>query len=100
MATITDRIDIDTYLRDPNADLSGFKVIAIDDSAGTLADKQQEVDDSHLVVHVGPKLVGHDVVVETDVVTSIDTDQREIHVDRIADWVKSSPKLKAYLRDE
>lgn len=96
MATITERSDIETYLRDPAADVSGFTVVAIDDRAGTVASTQDAVDDGHMVVHVGPPIIGSDVVVETEVVTAIDTDQREIHVDRIADWVKASPKLKHY----
>lgn len=96
MPTITDRIAIEEYLRDPQHDLTGYKVIAIDDPAGTLTDNQDEVDDSHMVAHVGPPIIGKEVVIETDVVVEIDTDQREVRVDRIADWVKSSPKLKDF----
>lgn len=98
MPTITDRLDIYSMLRDPNTDLSGYSVVAIDDRAGMLSNKQDDVDDSHLVIHVGPPLLGHDVVVEADVVDRIDTDEHVIHVDRIADWVKASPRLKAYQR--
>ncbi|HUG84953.1 MAG TPA: hypothetical protein VMM13_10330 [Euzebya sp.] len=98
MPTISDRTEIFGILRDPATDLSGYSVEAIDEHAGTLAKKQDEVDDSHLVIHVGPHLVGHDVVVEADVVDRIDTDEHVIHVDRIAKWVKSSPKLKDYQR--
>lgn len=99
MPTLTDRIDITGYLRQHPADMAGWSVIAIDEPAGKLVDKHTEIDERHMVVHVGPPVLGSDVVVETDVVTSIDTDTHEIHVDRIADWVKSSPKFKNYKRE-
>lgn len=97
MPTITDQAEIFGILRDPSTDLSGYCVQAIDEEAGIITDKQDAVDDSHLVVHVGPPVIGHNVVIEADVVTTIDTDQHVLHVDRIAKWVKSSPRLKDFL---
>ncbi|WP_370325856.1 hypothetical protein [Euzebya sp.] len=98
MSAVTDRIDIARIVHDRPEQLAGFTIVATDGEAGQVADapKQDEVDDQHLVVHVGTKLFGSDVVVETDVISSVDAQAREVHVDRIADWVKSSPKLKHY----
>jgi hypothetical protein len=74
--------------------LEGFKVIAKDGEAGMVSRAQDHVDDLHMAVHVGSKLLGSDVAVETEVITVIDLDAKEVRIDRIKDWVKSSPKVK------
>ncbi len=96
MSAVTDRIQIINLVHDRASELEGFRVIAKDGEAGTVHGDQDAVDDRHIVVHVGNKLFGHDVVVESDVITTIDLDAKEIHVDRIADWVKSSPNAKHF----
>lgn len=96
MDAVTDKTEIRRIVHDRPEQLEGFTVVATDGQAGKVGAHQEEVDDYHLVVHVGPKMLGHDVVLESDVITLVDPAAQEVHVDRITDWVKSSPRLKHY----
>ncbi|MEE8602002.1 hypothetical protein [Euzebya tangerina] len=96
MSKVKDRGSIDRIIHDQADALGGFTVLARDGVAGKIAGDQDRVGDNHLIVRVGGRLRGNDVVVETTVVSAIDAAQKEIHVDRIADWVKASPKLKHF----
>lgn len=100
MSAVKDRQSIDRIIHDQAEALHGFEVTTIDGVAGKVAKGQDQVDDQHLVVHVdkGPLgLFGADVVVEVDAIDRIDAAAHEVHVDRITDWVRSSPKLDQFL---
>ena len=102
MTAVKDRESIDRIMHDQARALEGFTVMAIDGEAGRVAKGQDRVDDEHLLVHVGSgliKILGSDVVVETDAIDAIDTEAKEIHVDRIVDWVKASPKIQQFAQD-
>lgn len=95
MSAVTDRGSIDSIVRERPEQLHDFDVATIDGYAGKVARHQGDVDDQHLVIHLdGPLgLFGKDVVIESDVIDEIDAQHRRIHVDRISQWVKQSPKL-------
>lgn len=96
MNAITDRTEIARIIRDRPEQLRGFTVTTIDGEAGHVASShQEEVDDLHLVIHLGNRFLGKDVVIEADAIDAVDPEQQTIHVDRIRDWVKSSPKVSA-----
>ncbi|CAN5383267.1 hypothetical protein BH23ACT9_BH23ACT9_05050 [soil metagenome] len=102
MSAVTDRLGIERIIRDQHEALEGFTVVAIDGEAGTVAKAQDRVDDQHLLVHIDSGLLGllgKDVVIEAEAIDSIDAAAHEIRVDRIADWVQTSPKVEAYLED-
>lgn len=94
MDAVSDKTEIRRIVHDRPEQLEGFTVVATDGQAGKVAGRQEEVDDYHFVVHIGKKMLGHDVVLEIDVISLIDPKAQEVHVDRITDWVKSSPRLK------
>lgn len=98
MDAVTDQGDIRKIIAERPEQLEGFTVVASDGQAGRVAANQDQVDDDHLVVHVGNRMLGHDVVIESEVVSRIDHKAREVHLSRITDWVKSSPRLKHYAK--
>ena len=98
MTAVHDRTSMDRIIHEQADALAGFTVLASDGEAGTVAPDQGRVDDEHLLVHVGGRIFGKDVVVETSVISAIDAREQEVHVDRIVDWVQSSPKLKDLAR--
>lgn len=93
MDVITERMDIARIIKERPEQLKDFSVVAIDGPAGRVPPYQSDVDDEHLVVHAGGRIFGKDVVIEVDVIDEIDPQNRTVHVNRIVDWVKSSPKL-------
>lgn len=97
MGSVTDKDSIDKIMGKQAEALKGFDVKTIDGHAGTVAPNQDRVDDEHLVVHVGGKLFGKDVVVETDAIEAVDSREHEIKIDRVAGWVKGSPKVAEFL---
>jgi hypothetical protein len=102
MTAVSDRQSIDRIIHDQADALQGFTVVAIDGAAGTVAKDQERVDDDHLVVHVDSGflgLFGTDVVVESEAIDTIDAAAKQIHIDRIADWVKASPKVDQFAED-
>ena len=95
MSAITERTDIARIIQTRPEQLKDFTVKAIDGEAGHVSGHQDEVDDRHLVVHAGGRFFGTDLVIEVDAIDRVDPENQEIHVDRIVDWVKSSPRLGA-----
>ena len=75
--------------------LIGYRVEAVDGSAGKIDSASHDMDPEHLVVTTGG-LVPHKVVVETDAVRAVDHDEHVVEVDRVKEWVKQSPRLKQY----
>lgn len=96
MSTIDDRMSLDRILKDRPEQLAGFSVIAIDGEAGRVAQGQARTDDRHLAVHVSSGLLGlfgSDVAVEYEAIDGIDPEARQVHVNRITEWVKASPRV-------
>lgn len=80
---------------DPSEQLVGYRVEAVDGTAGTIDQASTEVDPEHLVVAT-PGLVHHKVVVEADAIRKVRHDEQVVEVDRVKEWVKQSPRLKQY----
>ncbi len=101
MTAVSDRHSINRIVREQAEALQGFTVLTVDGEAGKVAKAQDRIDEDHLVVHVDGflGLFGSDVVVENEAIDTVDTVQRTIHVDRITDWVKSSPTVDQYTTD-
>lgn len=79
-------------------ELIGYDVEAVDGHAGRVVPATDRIDDDHLVVRTG-RLLGREVVIETDAIREVDPDQEVVELARVKEWVKQSPKLKHYQED-
>ncbi|MGW6981495.1 PRC-barrel domain-containing protein [Streptomyces sp. NPDC054932] len=75
------------------ADLTGYKVEAVDGSIGKVDKHSGEVDDAYLVVDTGVWIFGKEILLPAGTVISIDADQRTIYVDRTKEQIKDSPEF-------
>ena len=85
-----------TYRRDAGvsanrADLAGFDVEAADGSIGTVQRATYEVGSSYVVVDTGPWIFGGRLMLPAGIVSRVDHDVRQVHVDRTKDEIKSAP---------
>ncbi|MEU2157697.1 PRC-barrel domain-containing protein [Streptomyces sp. NPDC019396] len=84
------------------ADLTGYKVEAVDGSIGKVDKHSDEVADAYLVVDTGPWIFGNEVLLPAGTVSRIDVDERKIYVDRSKDQIKDAPEFHSdkHLGDE
>ena len=73
------------------ADLSGYKVEALDGSIGKVDRATRETDGSYVVVDIGPWIFGRTVVLPAGVIERIDPDEEKVYVNRTKDEIKDSP---------
>lgn len=76
-------------------EIIGYDVAATDGEVGTVQEETLETDRSYLVVDTGFWLFGTKRLVPAGAVTSIDHDERTIHVDMSKDQLKSSPEYES-----
>ena len=74
-------------------DLSGYDVEAQDGSIGKVDEASNEVGASYIVVDTGPWIFGKKVLLPAGVVTSVDTDDEKVYVDRTKDEIKNAPEF-------
>jgi len=74
-------------------DLTGFDVEAQDGSIGKVDEASNEVGASYIVVDTGPWIFGKKVLLPAGVVTSVDTDDEKVFVDRTKDEIKNAPEF-------
>jgi hypothetical protein len=74
------------------ADLTGYKVEAIDGGIGSIDEATYEVGSAYLVVDTGPWIFGRRVLLPAGVVERVDHLTRTVHVDRTREQVKDSPE--------
>jgi hypothetical protein len=86
---------------DPQIDLTGFGVEAIDGSIGKVDEATYETGRSHLVVDTGPWIFGKKVMLPAGVVQRIDQDDKNVYVNRTKDQIKNAPEFdESLLADE
>jgi hypothetical protein len=86
---------------DPQIDLTGFGVEAIDGSIGKVDEASYESGRSHLVVDTGPWIFGKKVMLPAGVVQRIDQDDKNVYVNRTKDQIKNAPEFdESLLADE
>jgi hypothetical protein len=77
------------------ADLTGYKVEAVDGGIGKIDSASHEVNAACLVVDTGPWIFGKKVLIPAGVVNHIDHEDQKVYVDRSKDQVKSAPEYDA-----
>jgi hypothetical protein len=75
------------------SDIAGYSVEAIDGSIGKIDQATDEVGSSYIVVDTGPWIFGKKVMLPAGVVSRIDHDDEEVHVNRTKDQIKNAPEL-------
>ncbi|MGW6843338.1 PRC-barrel domain containing protein [Streptomyces sp. NPDC054958] len=84
------RVDVD-YLA---ADLTGYRVEALDGSIGKVDKHSDEVTDAYLVVDTGVWILGKEVLLPAGLVTRIDHTAAVVHVDRSKEQIKAAPEFR------
>jgi hypothetical protein len=75
------------------ADLTGYKVEAVDGGIGKIDSASNEVNAACLVVDTGPWIFGKKVLLPAGVVNHVDHEEQKIYVDRTKDQIKSAPEF-------
>ncbi len=75
------------------ADIAGFEVEAIDGGIGKVDEATQDLGSSYLVIDTGPWIFGKKVMLPAGVVSKVDHDDEEVHVNRTKDQIKNAPEL-------
>lgn len=74
-------------------DLSGFAVEAIDGRIGKVDKHTDEADAGHIVVDTGVWIFGRHVLLPVGTISSIDADEKVVHVARSKDEIKNAPEF-------
>ncbi|MFN0155308.1 MAG: PRC-barrel domain containing protein [Gaiella sp.] len=88
-----DRSELGSNVMDTQADLSGFKVEALDGSIGKVDEATYEMGRSHIIVDTGPWIFGKKVMLPAGVVRSIDETDEVVFVNRTKDQIKNAPEF-------
>ncbi|MFF5973308.1 PRC-barrel domain containing protein [Streptomyces sp. NPDC012769] len=75
------------------AELTGYKVEAIDGGIGKVDKYSDAVGDAYLVVDTGVWIFGKEVLIPAGAVVRVDPDDRTIHVDRTKEQIKNAPEF-------
>jgi hypothetical protein len=83
------------------ANLTEFKVEAIDGSIGKIDEATNEVGASYVVIDTGPWIFGKKVMLPAGVVDRVDTEEETVYVNRTKDEIKDAPEFdEMRYRDE
>jgi hypothetical protein len=91
--TLTDMWTYRDYARLGNADISGFKVEAIDGEIGAIDEATWEVGSSYVVVDTGPWIFGKKVLIPAGVIDRVDVDDERVFVHRTKDQIHNAPEF-------
>jgi hypothetical protein len=75
------------------ADITGYKVEAIDGSIGKIDQATYETDASYVVVDTGPWIFGTKVVLPAGVIARVDPNEETVYVNRTKDEIKNAPEF-------
>ena len=81
------------------ADLTSYKVEAVDGGIGKIDSASNEVNAACLVVDTGPWIFGKKVLLPAGVVNHVDHEEKKIYVDRTKDQIKSAPEFNGDTTD-
>jgi hypothetical protein len=82
------------------ADITGYKVEAMDGSIGKIDRATYETAGSYVVVDTGPWIFGKKVLLPAGVIDRVDPDDEKVYVLRTKDEIKSAPELDEDRLDE
>lgn len=91
--TYRDSSSMGSNVTDASADLSGFKVEALDGSIGSIDEATYEVGQSYVVVDTGPWIFGKKVLLPAGVVRAVDEENELVFVNRTKQEIKNAPEL-------
>ncbi|WP_030812166.1 hypothetical protein [Streptomyces sp. NRRL F-2799] len=77
----------------PDADLSGYKVEALDGHIGKVDKHSNDVGEQYIVVDTGVWIFGKEVLLPAGTITGIDHEERTLHVARTKDQIKDAPEF-------
>ncbi|MGI5287521.1 PRC-barrel domain containing protein [Nonomuraea polychroma] len=83
----------DVYDRGRSLNIVGYHVQATDGKIGTVDEATYEVGESYIIVDTGPWIFGKKVMLPAQVVTSIDPQERNVHVARTKAEIKDAPEF-------
>jgi hypothetical protein len=90
-----------TTATQPNLDLTGFKVEALDGGIGKVDEATYEAGGSFIVVDTGPWILGKKVMLPAGVTRDVDLDTETVFVNRTKDQIKNAPEFDEKLyRDQ
>ena len=75
------------------ADLTGYKIEAIDGSIGKIDEASNDVGASYLVVDTGPWIFGKKVLLPAGVLDRVDSEDETVYVNRTKDQIKDAPEF-------
>ena len=75
------------------ADLTGFKVEAMDGDIGKVDEATTEASGGFIVVDTGPWIFGKKVMLPAGVIQSVDHDEGKVFVSRTKDEIKDAPEF-------
>ncbi|HEX6475232.1 MAG TPA: PRC-barrel domain-containing protein [Candidatus Limnocylindria bacterium] len=75
------------------ADLTGFKVEALDGEIGSVDEKTNDVGSSFIVVDTGPWIFGKKVLLPAGVIDRVDLENRHLFVNRTKDEIQNAPEF-------
>ncbi|MCX5094043.1 PRC-barrel domain-containing protein [Streptomyces sp. NBC_00365] len=75
------------------ADLTGYKVEAMDGVIGKVDKHSDEVGDAYLVVDTGIWIFGKEVLLPASTVIQIDPENKKIFVDQSKEQIKNAPEF-------
>jgi hypothetical protein len=76
-----------------SADLTGFKVEAVDGEIGKVDEASNEAGSSYLVLDTGPWIFGKKVMLPAGVIDRVDADDKRAFVNRTKDEIKNAPEF-------
>ncbi|MFJ6793185.1 PRC-barrel domain-containing protein [Streptomyces sp. NPDC091268] len=75
------------------ADLTGFKVEAVDGSIGKVDKHSAEAGDAYLVVDTGVWIFGKEVLLPASTVVRVELEEQKVYVDRTKEQIKNAPEF-------
>lgn len=75
------------------ADLTGYKVEALDGDIGKIDEATNEISGSYIVVDTGPWIFGKKVMLPAGVVRHVDPDAETVFVNRTKEQIKNAPEF-------
>ncbi len=90
--TYRDEADLGSNVPSTHADLSGFRVEALDGSVGKVDEATYDAGGSHIVVDTGPWIFGKKVLLPAGVVRGIDELDELVFVNRTKEQIKHAPE--------
>jgi hypothetical protein len=87
------RSELGSNVMDTKADLSGFKVEALDGTIGSIDESTYGSSRSFIVVDTGPWIFGKKVLLPAGVVRGIDEDAELVYVNRTKEEIENAPVI-------